>query len=410
MKIHEVFIDTNIYDASNYSFGSPQYSKLTALSSTGLMSVLINSVVDGEVRSHISVRVRDAVKSLNEALNDRVIVPFRYEDAYQEKVSLFNKDDMIALLMQRFDDFLHNSRAKKLSANITDTEKILSDYFMQNPPFENKKPDEFKDAISIQSITEYVQSNEHSTISVVTKDKGFKAALENADVKIYDDINSFLDMITTEIDKQSGHLREFICKGNLDDEIIDQIRSVIDGIDFSLEEIPDEFSVVDVSEISFELQYIDSLNAQTADIVIEASATVKVWSNTVDEDQSCFDKEDWQYLWKVEIEKEETHKISFELMIHLDTSGFSNHTSDKDDSDYSDDEVVSTGFSNAPTQLLLDEDSCIEVEVISETDPFFEDDEGARESAYSTCPDCGAPIGLDNDGGNGFCSNCAWNH
>ena len=26
------------------------------------------------------------------------------------------------------------------------------------------------------------------------------------------------------------------------------------------------------------------------------------------------------------------------------------------------------------------------------------------------CPDCGAPLNVENDGGNGFCVNCAWNH
>lgn len=26
------------------------------------------------------------------------------------------------------------------------------------------------------------------------------------------------------------------------------------------------------------------------------------------------------------------------------------------------------------------------------------------------CPDCGMPLNIDNDGGNGFCINCAWNH
>ena len=29
---------------------------------------------------------------------------------------------------------------------------------------------------------------------------------------------------------------------------------------------------------------------------------------------------------------------------------------------------------------------------------------------YDICPDCGKPIGLINDGGNGFCSDCASSH
>lgn len=29
---------------------------------------------------------------------------------------------------------------------------------------------------------------------------------------------------------------------------------------------------------------------------------------------------------------------------------------------------------------------------------------------YDVCPDCGEKIGMQNDGGNGFCINCALNH
>ena len=29
---------------------------------------------------------------------------------------------------------------------------------------------------------------------------------------------------------------------------------------------------------------------------------------------------------------------------------------------------------------------------------------------YNMCPDCGNFFGLEDDGGNGFCVNCAWKH
>lgn len=29
---------------------------------------------------------------------------------------------------------------------------------------------------------------------------------------------------------------------------------------------------------------------------------------------------------------------------------------------------------------------------------------------YSMCPDCGMYFGIGNDGGNGFCIDCAWKH
>lgn len=41
----------------------------------------------------------------------------------------------------------------------------------------------------------------------------------------------------------------------------------------------------------------------------------------------------------------------------------------------------------------------------------FEDETNLSNSdQYNMCPDCGNYFGLETDGGNGFCINCAWNH
>ena len=40
---------------------------------------------------------------------------------------------------------------------------------------------------------------------------------------------------------------------------------------------------------------------------------------------------------------------------------------------------------------------------------YFDADDSDRDQ-YNMCPDCGKFFGLDEDGGNGFCIDCAWNH
>lgn len=46
----------------------------------------------------------------------------------------------------------------------------------------------------------------------------------------------------------------------------------------------------------------------------------------------------------------------------------------------------------------------------TEYQPLFENEDEYLEGAYDTCPDCGHKINFENDGGNGFCINCAPNH
>ena len=46
-----------------------------------------------------------------------------------------------------------------------------------------------------------------------------------------------------------------------------------------------------------------------------------------------------------------------------------------------------------------------------DTDGEFEESEDdGYDDIFDICPDCGCGISLRNDGGNGFCIDCAWNH
>ena len=51
-------------------------------------------------------------------------------------------------------------------------------------------------------------------------------------------------------------------------------------------------------------------------------------------------------------------------------------------------------------RIELTEENRTSCEVVEESD----------DGAYDTCPDCGCRIGIENDGGNGFCIDCAINH
>lgn len=63
----------------------------------------------------------------------------------------------------------------------------------------------------------------------------------------------------------------------------------------------------------------------------------------------------------------------------------------------------------APESVDVDKDDCLSSEVVSDSGPTH-DTHGETVRAYGTCPDCGCPIGYENDGGNGFCIHCAPNH
>lgn len=415
MDIYEVFIDTNIYDGANFSFGNPDFSTLKKLISQGHVILLMNSVIEGEIRSHIEVRIKKAIKVVNENLNDRIFVPFRYEEAYANKVGLFPKNDMIQLINQRFNEFIDECNAVRISVNGVNVEKILENYFTQKPPFEKVKPEEFKDAIAIESLYNYMDKMPiNHKLCVISNDSGFRKAIDSANFLVFTDLKEFLNMVTSKVDIQTTYLKEYIEEKLLDEEIHEQVKAAIKKASYNFDELIDEFSIIDETISGYVVDYINIVDINTADVAITVEVEVKAWVNYIDEDLSYFDKEEWRYFWKTEIEKEEIHNISFELSMKIDISEFGEHVEDEAEIDYSHDCIQILECSDINNTIVLGEDTCTSAEILSHSDPFREDyDEDGleyRDYSYTYCPDCGNPIGQNNEGGNGFCNNCAWKH
>jgi len=143
---YRVFLDTNIYDAANYSFRNAQFTRLVSLSKAGQLCVVINSVIEGEVRSHINERIRKAVGSLGKVAKDCAFAGFRNVEAFKEKLLIPEASEWTDYVLNEFSEFLSSCSVRHIPLNGIDVESVIKDYFLQRFPFEQKKPDEFKDA------------------------------------------------------------------------------------------------------------------------------------------------------------------------------------------------------------------------------------------------------------------------
>ena len=57
-----VFLDTNIFDASNYNFHNELFTKLYDYVNRGIIELQISSVVKGEVSRHIYDKVKKRIE------------------------------------------------------------------------------------------------------------------------------------------------------------------------------------------------------------------------------------------------------------------------------------------------------------------------------------------------------------
>lgn len=75
--LYKVFLDTNIYDGVNYSFHNALFLTLRNKAASDELELHINSVVEDEVKAHISRDVKRAAKELSQAISNRSLAGFR---------------------------------------------------------------------------------------------------------------------------------------------------------------------------------------------------------------------------------------------------------------------------------------------------------------------------------------------
>lgn len=428
---YRVFLDTNIYDASNYSFNNELFRQLRSYAVANDLTLVINSVIEGEVRSHIKRDVKEAAKELNKVITGRRFAGFRNLNGFSQLLEKREPAIWVETCLCGFDQLLSDCYVDRITVDGISVEKIMEDYFAQNPPFDIKKPDEFKDAIAVASLLNDInikvaQAEEDSSddllYCVVSADKGFSKAVRNGlleqeeNVCFFDSLKGFIDH-TTMMNRQAAFLKAFLLSESGRDGLEETVRQAIDNAELNIYlesgDYVDDQDLIDVYDIECEPYilgiFTEDGKPSIAKVALDVKCKVKVWYKYTDEFNSYWDKEDQAYLWKTEAEMEGTYEIEFETVFSVDISDCRVPANWKPEGYGFEVEAVEfCDYLDMPQGLELSGDNLVEEEVLAKSEPFS--DEDGREVAFTTCPDCGVPIGIKNDSGNGYCVNCAGRH
>lgn len=111
--LYKVFLDTNIYDGANYSFHNALFLTLRNKAASDELELHINSVVEDEVKAHISRDVKRAAKELSQAISNRSLAGFRKLPPFQDKLSIPKPNEWVQTALDEFQYFLTDCRVKK---------------------------------------------------------------------------------------------------------------------------------------------------------------------------------------------------------------------------------------------------------------------------------------------------------
>lgn len=411
--IYKVFLDTNIYDGANYLFRNSQFSVLREEAAKGNLELHINSVIEGEVSSHIEKNIKKGVAELRKAVTQRSLAAFRNMPGYQEKLDVPDVSQWTDKIKKEFELFLEDCKVKRLPLNGVDVEEIVENYFQKKPPFEEKKPEEFKDALAVASIIKEVQlsSKDNSIYCVVSNDNGFRKAVEMyaqsnnlrqfKELKEFIDYLARLDLKVKEIKKylQSKETKWFF--DNILQEILEETPKDIETAIYGVEEC----EILNVENIEVTPYIIKTVrNNNTVTVLLDNECEIETVYQYTDPDRLFYNEQGVTYCWEKLVKMKEKYKVDFEITVSFDISELSINANEKKNG------IKLKNIENAPNKIEFKERNIIESEEISDYYyNAYEIEERNRFREYNTrnCLSCGCILNGINDAGDGLCRKCS---
>lgn len=399
-KQFNIFLDTNIFIKMKYDFSKSPLFRLKKYATLGIVNLFTNEIVVREVEANI--RTDTAIESahLKNAVKKHCFREVLNMDGYEVLAKDFREENWDELIISSFHKYLSDTDCVVLPNDDIGLNDIFNDYFNMVPPFETReeKKHEFPDAVMIKSIKNYVGNN-NITMLVITDDDGWnKAFADNDSITIDKDLKQALTRISSSYgeEEQSAYL-EFLAAES--SSIIDHINDWLYNTDwdecFKTDISLDVLGIEDFDVESIKLVFdgFEFINDEEACARFKALSAVDIEYEYDNYNYASYDKEDGVYYNVKHGTAKEKHMCPFELTVGILRDG-----EDMSIGDYEFEDIE------------LSSNTEVSAEVCEDADEPDYDDEYFAEKTYTTCPDCGKPIGFDNDGLNGFCENCGKNH
>ena len=405
-----VYLDTNVYIGAKYKFDSGKIATLKDLVNSGKVTVLYTNATIGETIQHLEEDIASNVSKYNHS------VRMHMSDLNEDNVCDINElkiESVVTSVIEKLMDFQKLDGVKEIPLNPVNADKLFEDYFAGNPPFEAKKPNEFKDAIMINAIKNY-QKTIGEPICVVSSDEGFRNAfLEDNNFIIFKFLGGFLKYCNEKYEeKQIAECIEAEIKNGMFYEVIKEyLYDSNIWIDYYEQW---EGDIEDICNISSELLYLEKKeNIIYAMISNEVEILLDI--TYLDENTSYYDKEDNKYLIENYIHAVEKHKIKLETRVCCDIEIDNNQEYFLQDFEiieekkqiYTIDLNDNTRISKKEINSTFDEQDigcssqCEDYDNRSENyDCMKSDDKG------EICPECGLKIPHEYMS-SGFCQDCA---
>lgn len=328
-----VTIDTNIFEANKFDFGTDSTMRLLVKNvQNGKIKLVLSNIVISEVEKHICRcvdKVCGKARKLRQEYLD--ILPEQYlaDIGMGIYVQIPDKKTIHQSAKDVFAKFLEDCKVERLDTGSINLEEILEDYFAVRPPFENseKKRKEFPDAFIAEEIRRRFGSDE--IVAIVSQDNGFKKACTNSKNHLF--FSSLGELFNTLSKNEEEYIAALELIKNNNDSIIQTIKGMIDdscvevhGLSYDRDGIVDGY---DYDETYLEHCYLSGMRLHIIDDIDEDIITASLWIHGniavncyfKDFDNAPWDSEEKEYVWVEVRHILEKHNARFACRIELNS-------------------------------------------------------------------------------------------
>lgn len=339
-----LLLDTSIFDANGLRLEKGLLSKLSQFKSSPI-EILFPDVICGEIKAHLSRKIKESRNALEKAINDASDHLFLTENSQlQAKALIADSVDVDKLAETRIATYIESVGGTifECGANLEITD-LLEKYFSNEAPFSEsgKKKNEFPDAITLLSVENWAAAQKKSVLAI-SQDGDWKAYCEKSKrITFSDDLS---DVLTSY--NRANHvyvvikeLEKFLTDNSSVDFINDierRLQSILE--DFTPNQDADsafywepEGCSGQFNSFTLECEHIKLIEKSDNYIVLEIDATI-----TVDVEGefslSVHDSIDGDYmpLDSCTVNKEETFESPLLITVGGDFSGESGEMSIED--------------------------------------------------------------------------------
>ena len=286
-----VYLDSNIYIDADYVFDREEFLTLRDLMRKGKLEILYTIDTAGRVNEQIETDIRRAASTYNRYLR-KYMGPFRKNENYG--IREISADAAVDDIQADFRKLLAEEGMVQIPLDPVSADRLISDYYGGQPPFENKRSLGFRDAIVINALRNYARAKD--LICVVSKDEEFRNAFaEDRNFLPFSTLDGFIRFLQETQDELvdlSDKLKEIIGQGQMNEGIEKYIYSLDIVRECEEDCLCRSTSIEDVDCYMAYIEEQDDKLYAVINTVLYISAEVIY----IDKDRSYYDEDTREYL------------------------------------------------------------------------------------------------------------------